>query len=105
MEFKNHVLSQWVDGQRRHFFFATDTGGFAAGYTMEAQSGTLPLADTTSHAVNAESEWDRAGFFNKWSYSVVNDMLSTGEKHPLQQGIHIITASVLYYIASVWFFS
>ncbi|KAJ1379920.1 hypothetical protein B484DRAFT_412222, partial [Ochromonadaceae sp. CCMP2298] len=30
------------------------------------------------------SEWETASFFNKWSYSVANEMLAKGEQGELQ---------------------
>jgi hypothetical protein len=52
--------------------------------TSHAQVPTTDSVDATYSRKIAE--WDDAGFFYKWTYSVVNSMLCRGEMSPLQQG-------------------
>lgn len=49
----------------------------------------LPTSAGTGAGAGASSsaaEWDEASFFQKWTYKVVNAMLTRGEISPLQQG-------------------
>ena len=45
----------------------------------------LPTSAGTDAGASA-AEWDEASFFQKWTYKVVNTMLTRGEISPLQQG-------------------
>lgn len=47
----------------------------------------LPTSAGTGAGAGASAaEWDEASFFQKWTYKVVNAMLTRGEISPLQQG-------------------
>ena len=64
--------------------------------TSPTPHSQLPTADTDSPETSGGAtrsqtegrvaEWDEASFFHKWTYSVVNAMLSRGEQSPLQHG-------------------
>jgi hypothetical protein len=45
----------------------------------------LATADEATASAKIGAEWDEASFFYKWTYSVVNPMLTKGEQKHLQQ--------------------
>ena len=51
-----------------------------------SKSAHSPLPTRAGTGAGAAAEWDEASFFQKWTYKVVNAMLTRGEISPLQQG-------------------
>jgi hypothetical protein len=54
--------------------------------SKSAHSPLPTSAGTGAGAGASAAEWDEASFFQKWTYKVVNAMLTRGEISPLQQG-------------------